>query len=243
MSSSQRLLVLANSVKKGGRCVAGRVVEREFPLRLGQWIRPVSAEAEGTLNPRRHLGTACGRPLQVLDDVEVPLSEAKPGTGQPENWLLVPNATWTRLGHVPEQRPLTAQLREEPDSIWFDRAADHSDRVRPGAPVLGQLERSLVIIEPEGLEFRLERRHQPKYGKNHQPRAMACFGYRDHRYELPITDDRYTHDNFEGEYPAEDGPDHARVLPAPDPMLLCVSLTEPYKGHHYKVVATILRAG
>ncbi len=243
MSSPQRLLVLANSVKKGGRCVAGRVVEHVFPLRLGPWIRPVSDAPDGTLDPRRHLGTACGEPLGVLDDVEVLLAEVRPGTGQPENWLLGPDPTWTRLGRVPEHRALATQLREEPASVWWDRAAGRSDRVRPDAPVLGQLDRSLVIVKPEQLEFRLERWHHPEYGQNHQPRATACFEYRDHRYELRVTDDCYTHEHFEGAYPAEDGPEHARVLPAAEPLLLCVSLTEPFQGHHYKVVATILRAG
>ncbi len=243
MSDPQRLLILANSVKKGGRCVAGRVLEHVFPLRLGPWIRPVSAGEDGTLDLRRHLRTTCGEPLQVLDDAEVSLAESRPGTGQPENWLLEPDPVWNRLGHIPEHRALANHLREEPDSIWFDRAGGRSDRVRPGAPVLRELDRSLIIVEPEGLGFRLERWHYPEYGQSHQPRATACFEYRDHRYELRVTDDRYTHEHFDGHYPVDDGPDNAKVIPASEPLLLCVSLTEPYKGHHYKVVATILRAG
>lgn len=42
----KRIIVLANSIKKGGRCVAGREVEGKEAT-VGNWVRPISDESEG----------------------------------------------------------------------------------------------------------------------------------------------------------------------------------------------------
>jgi hypothetical protein len=42
-------------------------------------------------------------------------------------------------------------------------------------------------------------------------------------------------------FPAKDEPAKEVTLPHGDNYVLCVSLTPPFKGIHYKVVATILQ--
>ena len=48
----RRLLVLANSIKKNGRCVAGRELLSADPPNFGRWYRPISDLPEGELLSR-----------------------------------------------------------------------------------------------------------------------------------------------------------------------------------------------
>jgi hypothetical protein len=71
--TTKRIVVLANSIKKRGRCVAGReIIQKD--REPGSWLRPISAVEEGTLMPN-HMAVDSGRPLQVLDIVEVPVTQ------------------------------------------------------------------------------------------------------------------------------------------------------------------------
>ena len=69
---SKRIIVLANSVKKSAKCVAGIEVGTGKDLVPYGWIRPVSGESEGELE-LRHMQVEGGRALKVYDIVDVPL--------------------------------------------------------------------------------------------------------------------------------------------------------------------------
>lgn len=63
----RHILVLANSIKKGGRCIAGReLLRRQTGWRLGPWVRPVSDAEGGTLHPP-HMALDSGGEPSVLD--------------------------------------------------------------------------------------------------------------------------------------------------------------------------------
>lgn len=93
---TKRILCFANSRKPGGRCVAGREI---LPTgQLGAWIRPVSARQDESVWPsEQQYRGSIGYP-QVLDELYVPLLEAKPHGCQTENWVLDPNKWWQKTG-------------------------------------------------------------------------------------------------------------------------------------------------
>ena len=63
----QHVVILANSIRPGGRCVAG------ISLKTGKWVRPVSREDD-----RAVPNVPSIRRLRLLDIVEVPLAQDKP---------------------------------------------------------------------------------------------------------------------------------------------------------------------
>ena len=79
---TKRIVLLANSVKISGRCIAGREVVGDYPdIQFGDWIRPVS-EGDGTLYSR-HYRLDEGGFAGVLQIVDVPVLANAPGVGQP----------------------------------------------------------------------------------------------------------------------------------------------------------------
>jgi hypothetical protein len=239
MKNQRRLLILANSVKKHERCVAGREIVRVSPLNLGDWVRPVSAREGGALS-QVELKLKDGGAVQVFDDVIACLNQHHPGEGQPENWTLGQDAPWERKGRIPMHRALASLLEETPPSLWGAGAAGRSDRVAPNSPELSALNQSLTIIRPRNMEFHLEREKQTKAQAGSKKSSRAAFTYRGTQYEMPITDDAYTNKNLRNLYPQKVGEQHRATIRPEKPCLLCVSLTEPFNGFHYKVIATIL---
>ena len=96
MSITKRMVCLANSRKRQGRCVAGR--ERNAGV-VGAWIRPVSDRpAEEVSEYERQYQD--GSDPRVLDIIQVPLIEARPKDYQQENWLLDPQLYWVKAGRL-----------------------------------------------------------------------------------------------------------------------------------------------
>ena len=90
MQSSISILLLASSVMRGGRCVAGKVVDpRESGLAKGQWIRLVSPHDYDTEKaiPEEWAQPYEPSPTQI-SLVEVTLINACPTDSQPENWTV-----------------------------------------------------------------------------------------------------------------------------------------------------------
>lgn len=110
----KRMLILANSVKLHERCIAGREVRCDGCLyRLGSWLRPVSSYGQGELAgcERRY---ADGKPIAVLDVVDVALAERIANPLQPENWLIVGNGAWAEAT-ADFHRPAHKWFEERPD--------------------------------------------------------------------------------------------------------------------------------
>ncbi|GAB4335910.1 MAG: hypothetical protein Kow0089_05880 [Desulfobulbaceae bacterium] len=82
---NRRIVILANSIRPGGRCVAGICAE------TGEWIRPVPRDTDRAV-PNV---TSISR-ISLLDLVEVPLAGDRPSPPdryQHENWF-VDSWTW-----------------------------------------------------------------------------------------------------------------------------------------------------
>ena len=96
--TAKRIVCLANSWKKGERCIAGKeLLEDGLP---GAWVRPVSNREDEAVNEIERQYRDGSEPA-VLDVIDVPLIEARPEGHQQENWLLDPDHYWTRERRVP----------------------------------------------------------------------------------------------------------------------------------------------
>lgn len=230
----KRVLILANSVKKSARCIAGReIMQVAGKARLGGWIRPVSGSGEGELLPQHYALRQDGS-TSVLDMVDIPLKKQLSDPGQPENWLIDESSQWSKIKAVPVDK--IARIAERPSNLWLE-STDHSDRIAVSTQAGRSTPTSLVLIRPEGFHVRLWQKFNP-WKKHTQRKTRAVFRYAGQKYSLSITDPtfpeghRYNHPK-EGEGALE------IVPPFGDDCLLCVSLTPPFNEYHYKVVATV----
>jgi len=113
----KRLLILANSIKKNARCIAGReFADGSDGIILGNWIRPVSNIGEGELLPE-HCDLTTGGMPGVLDVVNVPLTEAATDPGQPENWRIAPGVGWVR--ESTRDAAIVNLCAGAPESLWL----------------------------------------------------------------------------------------------------------------------------
>jgi hypothetical protein len=231
---TKRLLVLANSTKYRGRCVAGReITDQGGSYRIGGWVRPVSSHGGGELSDVDRRLMNRGSDVRVLDFVDMPLLGPANDGCQPENWQICGPRTWTDVG--PEySRPPLEWLKQSPPDLWLE-SGGRTDRISHAQLTAKPPPASLYIIRPEGLRIRL-------YTQAYKPRRQALFRYRGVTYDLPITDPVIDEKCF-GRIPKQGSPPLDFPLPCGDDCLICVSLTGDFQGHHYKIVATILENG
>ena len=229
----KRILVLANSTKHHPKsCVAGRelIDEGSGKAGWGGWIRPVSNHDEGALDfvERRLTDSKDPKPLDVI---QLPLSAPENNPLQPENWLIQqPGESWMKES-VGDVQALSS-LVEEPESLWLD-PAQKSDRASALVLQREANYQSLYLIRPEAFHFQIRSRVWDGYAKKQQ---RGLFTYKGRHYDFALTDPAIGRKYFP-DYPrTQDGiiqPKDSRQI------LLCVSLTPPFLGLHYKVIATV----
>lgn len=231
----KRLIVLANSMKKFGRCVAGRLISTDTPPKLQGWCRPISDEGEGELSPR-HMALE-GKPvLNPLDVVDVPVVRYAENPAHPEDWV-VSGGKWKPVKTLAST--VLPRLVEEPNSLWLEDG-NRNDRVSPDFFKRTPDHQSLHLIRPTNLRLRLWREFNPFKGYN-QKKSRVHFEYGDAEYDFSLTDPVAT-DRYCRTFPEVDQPANETPFPFGDKCVLCVSLTPPFDktGYHYKVVATVL---
>ncbi len=230
----KRIVVLANSIKKGGRCVAGRELATSRGASTGGWVRPVSDEPDGELKPR-HMRTGDRRPLEVLDIVDVPLTRYAQDRIHPEDWIVDVASTWKRRSRL--SRHQLAALEENPADLWLESRL-HTDRVNGRCLVKRANHQSLYLIRPVNLRVELSIEHHSVSNKDRK-RTRARFRYRGQEYRMNITDPAFTA-RYCTAFPPVGKPPLVIRPPFGDNCLLCVSLTPEFNGLHYKVVAAVL---
>lgn len=227
------MLVLANSVRRGGRCIAGREMPASAGARFGGWLRPISNEGEGELLAQ-HVRLNPRLPLRPLDVVRVPLATRGGDAAHPEDWLIA-DGFWTRESAC--SATILSSLIEHPRSLWHDPARQ-SDRVSPAALASPAEHQSLHLVRPSNLRFRAWREFDAARQRERQ-RYRAIFDYGGIEYDLSLTDPVAT-DRFVPRLPSVGEPPRDFPCPLGERALLCVSLTPLFHGLHYKVVATVL---
>ncbi|MCY3693192.1 MAG: hypothetical protein OXI54_14440 [Chloroflexota bacterium] len=220
----KRIVCLANSRKRGGRCVAGKNLLLDG--RAGGWVRPVSFRKDEEVSERERFYIDGGDP-QVLDIIDVPLLRPHPKTYQRENWLLDPNHQWAKAGQATWDDLYTMIDQEGP--LWINghsTQAGRNDRV-PLAETLS-IENSLRLIRVDALTVTVS---EPLRPSADYPILRGSFGYHGEEYCFRITDPESEGGSVElqyGEYTVGE-------------RYLTVSLGEPFEGHAYKLIATIIR--
>lgn len=232
MAQSQHLLVLANSTKNSGLCIAGRqIFKRDGKCYLGRWIRPVSPHGDGELTPEE-VRLNRGQQPQIFDIVEVPLAGHQQDIRQPENWRIRARRPW-RLADPSFRHPPLELLLERPTDLWC-QPGERCDRVSAGYLSAHPPLQSLYLVVVENLQAKFG---WSEYDGFYRERYRAHFSYGGIEYELNITDPRFIKQHKDKLPRAGD---RARTWPLGKETAVCLSLAREFNGYHYKIVATIL---
>lgn len=224
MVSVDRILCLANSYKHDHRCVAG------ISLASKRWVRLVGEKATGCLTVEQ----TCygdGNEAAILDVFEAELGEMCGSKSHPED-VFVTEKPWRpvrRFDEPRDKRFIENFVAKSPvllqgcgDRIYIRKFAE-----TPAS-------HSLELIRPDDLwwwirEENGKRRNRALFRLGHVSRA---------RYDLAVTDPQWL--------------DRLRPLPTgiyphsgffrdkPPTTLFTVSLSEPFEGFHYKLVAGVV---
>jgi hypothetical protein len=219
---TQEMIVLANSRKMGGRCVAGISLQSE------EWVRPVSSRPEGELSPRDC--AIDGRPPRTLDVVRFQYRRRLGDLAQPEN-VLIDGGDWELLGEV---EPAEAYERLRPYLSPGPGLLGGTEKGVSEAAVAQQgLKASLALVEPDSIEFVSREPFHPGGPR----KARAVFELRSQRWDLGITDSVVApplRRLESGVYSPTD-----LGFPTPGHILLTISITEPLDGMRWKLAPAV----
>jgi hypothetical protein len=210
LGAELRLLVLANSRKYNGRCIAG------IDLDSGSWVRPVSDSEHGEFGADECSIVVQGvrRQVRFLDVIDVKVTSASQGIGHPED-VRTDHAGWRHIQSfsVIEFERIVESHLDDAAELLFNCDAS----VSLGDAQAGRVEKSLCIIRVVDAVFNLTWRGQLRVGFTHQGQ----------QYDLPVTD--------EGEWvrAAKNGPEQMSA----GPWYFTISLGEPFKGRMWKLIA------
>ena len=210
------LLVLANSKKFNGRCVAG------IDLDSGKWLRPVSNTEHGEFTATEcsvNVGSTW-RQVQPLDVIEITVEASKPGIGHPED-VHTNHGNWKHLVSIPtsEAGGILDKCLDNGHELLFNREASVPETDAKS----GKVKKSLCVIRVNDAIFDCSFKNQ----------LRVKFTHRGRKYNLPVTD--------EGDWVAV-----AKRNPASTskgPWYFTVSLSEPYKEKMWKLIAGGVLAG
>ena len=224
------LVILANSRKPGGRCVAGKVYEDD---RAGKWIRPVSERPGQELNSEERRLEDDSEP-ELLDVLEMSIGpRVERPRFQIENRALGPTSRgWKKLRRVNLQW-IRKHALDYPKTLWENGCDPKNSRVpqdvvenRAGAIP------SLYLIEAKHLFVDKHKNREAWYG---------AFYYRRMKYKLRITD------------PVVEGMlSQGKMGDRLSNVVLCLSLGDAHRSdyvddgkraYHYKLIAGVLWEG
>jgi hypothetical protein len=221
-----RIVCLANAYKHDHRCVAG------ISLDTKQWVRLAGKQVPGCLTIKE----TCypdGREVALLDVFEAELGENCGSNCHPED-VYVTDMPWRPVRRFDEARDmhfLAAYVSKGPAILQ-----GYGDRVYgrkiEGTPV----EKSLELIHPENLwwwirEENGKRKNRAIFRAGNVVRAC---------YDLAVTDPVWLEKLRSlpaGIYP------HSHFFDGKPPKtFLTLSLSEPFEGFHYKLVAGVVNS-
>ena len=224
MSAVKRIVCLANSRKRSGRCIAGR--ELASGKVAGPWIRPVSVRPNQEVSEHERQYEDGSDP-KVLDIVSVPVRAPTPDEWQTENWTLDDEYYWKKLGtfswfDLP-------RLLDPPEPLWIDGHSTSSgtnDKVPEDLMV--RVSSSLRLVHLDQLRLRVFAPGEA-FG-NSKRRVQAVFSHAGSDYRIWVTDPVYERtylSKLNGEYEIGE-------------CYLTVSLGEPYGRSCYKLAAAVI---
>lgn len=212
----KHIVVLATSVKHDpGRCIAGREVGPAGEIY--PWVRPVSLNGEGELQPAQFMLEGGGIP-QVFDVIELAVETLpKADATQPENWLVSGEGHWKRIGKW-DIKKVAELFVDTPSDIWLQPGVK-TDRVTKEYLVAHLPKQSLYLLLL----------HNARIIQNDRKYRLS-FKYNGSYYDLGITDPLIRNVTL----PASGGS-----------ALACVSLAPAFhndydgRDYHYKLAAMV----
>jgi|SRR5580658_5759395 hypothetical protein len=222
--SLHQIVCLANSYKHNNRCVAG------VSLGTKKWVRLVGSKVQGCLT----IDETCyvdGSEAEVLDVFEAELGENCSSRWHPED-VSVTGKRWRPVRRFDSQgdtRFLEAYLNKGPAIL-----GGYGDRVYARKFEKTAIDKSLELIHPDDLWWWIR-----EEGGKRKNRAIFRIGHVVRaRYDLALTDPRWIErlrSMAPGIYPP------AAFFERESPRtLFTMSLSEPFEGFHYKLVAGVL---
>jgi hypothetical protein len=245
MAEIKHILILANSEREGGRCIAGKIAEPigDGKFDIGQqWIRLNYPDSiTGGAAPPWH--TYCRPdkvPIRPLDFIKITLLNPCSNPDHPEDWNYDPNMPWEWAGEA-NYNDLTS-ITDTPPALWHDG--------NPKAVHAGYIQKmkqpaSLYLIKaPPGYSLQYFKEWIQKIGRDKKRRRLKMnFGGKYH--DFSVTDSRFdTYFNLPDAASHWPGNPTTLTMPNPDEIYFCLSLTgltpPDFVSHHYKICATIL---
>jgi hypothetical protein len=221
MARTKQIIILANSRKPDGRCVAGKESNG------GAWVRPISDRPGGSVSEEeRHYQD--GVDPRLLDIVDVPFVRHQPSPTQSENWLIDPAWYWDRVGEYP--RSELDLLVDDIDDLWvngYSTVAGRNDRVPESAALA--IDESLRFIHVAKLTIRVLAPGEMFGDAKRKVRGAFTLG--GEAYDFTVTDP-----NIEKPFLAGTNGDYDV-----GEQYLTISLAEPHKGFGYKLIAAAIR--
>jgi hypothetical protein len=238
MPEIHRFVVLANSRKKGGRCIAGKLLtlRPDDLYDVGEWIRPIDASTDEGEIPNA-TARIKGHALQPFDIVEVSLDGNANDPNHPEDWIITKGVPWSQKGTI--DRGSLPNLFDHPTNLWANNWI-HSRKVPIGFVPSMETPATLTLIQPETAS-RIEVFQQTFERTTTKCRLHLAYGGLNHEFD--VTDDAFLakHQIFQSANKENsfniDFLDPAKVA-------FCLSLTPPFSRnndpkYHYKIAATI----
>jgi hypothetical protein len=216
MSLTREIIILANSAKKGGHCVAGK------DIKTGEWIRPVSTVSGGELS-RKQISMGSFSHASSLDKTIINFKSHVPLPNQPENHLIDLSA-WRENGKF--DRAGLDHYLDTPEHIWM--YGNKSDCVDGNIFESGLVanHQSLYLIRVKSIKYSVVQNYSG------QQRIKGTFTYREVSYTFSVTDLAYC------KY--KNGPLGHTFIEYDK--YLCLSLGEKFEvtGYCYKLIASVL---
>ena len=217
---------MANSIKKGGRCVAGLEITAVDDYNLGKWIRPVDAsQDEGTIPViRTFVGN---RALKTLDRVKIHFKGPANDPFHPEDYEIDSSHAWQLDGVM--MPDILATLPDDSEDLWGASTAS-SRRVVPQQNI-----KTLRLVKPQGACVVTTYREDTPTGPRNRSFLHIEHQGLIHQFYIddPIFGDRHNLSRMAV------GDKTVRIDLDPYRTIVIASLTKPFKGYQYKIAATI----
>lgn len=219
-----RILCLANSYKHDHRCVAG------ISLVTQKWVRLVGHTIPGCLT-LKEASYPDGKELRLLDIFEAEIDESCASNSHPEDVYLNPKPLGLidRFDQPHHARKLASYLSKNQNVLQ-----SCGDRIYYRKLENFRVPNSIQLIKPDDLWWWI----RDESGKRRNRAVFRIGGANRVRYDLAVTDPVWLQQlNLlnPGIYPNAlfFGAKSSRTL-------LTVSLSEPFEGFHYKLVAGVI---
>jgi len=213
-----RFCCLANSIKHGGRCLAGIELDAGHrPVIVNgrpKWIRPVCA------TPLGEVPTSIAEPFGILDIIEIEVMEPRPDRHQSENVSFETRSLKT----------IGTFAREDLAGLYENRRSIFGNRGKAvAADAVEGLAYSLMLVNVE----RCHARTVTYEDRPEKPQTRLVFLYSDVEYDLPVTDPLFLFSyNLDPE-----------LFEGTPQSYLCLSLGTLHEGWYYKLVAGVVPYG